>query len=151
MACLILEKKRNLRSLPKSSGNKKLTIGMWCAHQKFRFSNFKPNSRNRSSLLCIVSNTIFLCIDTKQRAKRSRRCQDIHRNQCAPLAEGETKIQNQPLRPARRSDFGLCRGSRVSAWSRNTNPREERVRISRDFRDSRGHTRSLLLKHEMDF
>ena len=143
MACLIVEKKQNLRSLPKSSGNKKLTIGMWCAHQKFRFSNFKPNSRNRSSLLCIVSNTIFLCIDTKQRAKRSRRCQDIHRNQCAPPASENTQIQNQPLRPARRSDFCLGRQSSVFRRSGNTNLREERVGISRESRDigdSRGRS-----------
>ena len=41
--------------------------------------------------------------------KRASRGQDIHRNQCAPPAAEETQIQNQPLRPARRSDFGTVR------------------------------------------
>ena len=39
-----------------------------------------------------------------------------------------------------RSDFGLGRRSRVSVRSGNTNLREERVRISRDIRDSRGRS-----------
>ena len=97
-------------------------------------------SRNRSSFPCIVSNTNFTCIDTKPRAKRVSRCQDIHRNLCAPPAAEETQIQNRPLRPARRSDFGPGRRWRVSRRSGNTNPREERVRISRDIRDARGRS-----------
>ena len=76
--------------------------------------------------------------DTKPRAKRVSRCQDIHRNLCAPPAAEETQIQNRQLRPARRSDFGLGRRSSVFSRSRNTNPREERVTRCKG---------SLLLKH----
>ena len=73
----------------------------------------------------------------KPRAKRASWCQDIHRNQCAPPAAEETQIQNRPLRPARRSEFWTGRRWRVSRRSGNTNPREERVRISKDIRDLR--------------
>ena len=83
---------------------------------------------------------IFSYIYTKPRAKRASRCQDIHRNKCAPPAAEETQIQNRPLRPARRSEFGAGRRWRVSRRSGNTNPREERVRISRDIRDLRGRS-----------
>ena len=57
-----------------------------------------------------------------------------------PPAAEETQIQNRPLRPAWRSDFGLGRRSRVFSRSGNTNPREKRVRISRHIRDSRGRS-----------
>ena len=33
--------------------------------------------------------------------------QDIYRSCCAPPAAKETEVQNRPLRPARRRDFGL--------------------------------------------
>ena len=35
----------------------------------------------------------FPCIDTKPRAKRASRCQDIHRNNCAPPA---AEVQRRP-------------------------------------------------------
>ena len=64
-------------------------------------------SRNQSSFPCTASITNFTCIDTKPRAQRVSRCQDIHRNLCAPPAAEETQIQNRQLRPARLSDLGL--------------------------------------------
>ena len=76
----------------------------------------------------------------KPRAKRASRCQDIHRNQCAPPAAEETQIQNRQLRRARRSDFGLGRRSSVFRRSGHTTPRGKRVRISLDIRDSRGRS-----------
>ena len=52
----------------------------------------------------------------------------------------DSKSAAEGLRPARRSNFGPARQSRVSARSGNMNPREERVWISLDIRDSRGHS-----------
>ena len=94
---------------------------MWCAHHKIYFFNFQGTNQVSHAASCIVSNTNFLCIDTKPRAKRASPCQDIYRNQCAPTATKETKIQIRQLRPPWRSDFGPGRRSRVSVRSGNTN------------------------------
>ena len=61
-----------------------------------------------------------------------------------PCSSRGVQIQNQPLRPARRSKFGPVRQPRVSAWSGNTIQRDERVGLCQDPR----FNRSLLLNRK---
>ena len=69
---------------------------------------------------------------TNPRPKSVKFCRDIRELMVrACWAEQDAHIGNRLLRPARRSDFGPGRRSSVFRRSWNTNPREERVRISR--------------------
>ena len=66
---------------------------MWCAHHKTCFFNLQ-GADQASHASCQTF------IDTNPRAKKSSRCQDIHRSRYAPPAAEETQIQNPLLRLA---------------------------------------------------
>ena len=72
-----------------------------------------------------------------QRVRISRDIRDL-RGRSSWSMQG--LIRNRLLRLARRSYFGPGRRSSVFRRSWNTNPREERVRISRDILDARGRS-----------
>ena len=136
MACLIVRKNRNLRSLCKLPENFKFdNWNVVCSPQNLVLYF----SRNRSRFPCIVSNTNFPRIDTKPRAKRASRCQDIHKNQSARQAAEETQIQNRHL-GLRCGAISALAIDQLFRRSGNTNPREERVGNSQDICDARGRS-----------
>ena len=95
-----------------------------------RRSDFGPGHHSR------VSGRSDRTNPHEERVRNSRDIGDSRGRACS--SEEETLIGNRLLRLERRSDFGPGRLFRVSGRSDRTNPREERVRNSRDIHDSRG-------------